>query len=159
MIRMIAAIDEKQGMANEAGIPWRLPADQAYFREHTIHNRVLMGYRTYIEFSKPLSDRENLVFSHDDAPLRPGFIPITQLEPLLQDGSSDLWIIGGAALFAETLQYADELYITEIQGDFHCTKFFPPFKDTFELVSRSPEQTDNGISFTYCIYRRIAHLQ
>ena len=53
MIRAIAAIDNKNGLASETGIPWDLPTDRAFARKMTEGSNLLMGYGTYIEFSKP----------------------------------------------------------------------------------------------------------
>ena len=42
-------------------------------------------------------------------------------------------MIGGAAVYAETIAEAEELLLTQVLGDFHCTKFFPPYRAEFEL--------------------------
>lgn len=160
MIRLIAAIDSKRGMADDHGIPWqgKLPTDVTHFRAKTIHSDVLMGWVTYTEFPVPLSDRQNFVFNSRGSDIRQGFTSVEDLEGLISkyhnNPSAELWIIGGAGLFAQTAQYADELHITQLQADFKCTKFFPEFKDTFELTSRTEPQTENGITFHFEIWKR-----
>lgn len=52
MIRLIAAMDSKRGIATSAGIPWKLPGDAAYFRERTARGLILMGRATYNEFAR-----------------------------------------------------------------------------------------------------------
>ena len=155
MIRLIAVIDEKHGMANEQGIPWqgKLPTDIQYFRDHTSHGTVLMGYRTYQELPKPLSDRRNLVLTTHLEVLRPGFEGVHDLAEALKI-SNDLWVIGGAQIFAQTILIADELYITEISGDWHCTKFFPDFSRDYMLAEQGEPQQENGITFRFNVYRR-----
>jgi dihydrofolate reductase len=156
MIRFIAAIDSKQGLADEHGIPWqrKLPTDIAYFRAKTKGGIVLMGYRTYEEFDKPLPERRNLVASAKAESLRAGFERVHDASKFLKNTKEDVWVIGGAALFASTLDLADELYLTRVKGDFHCTKFFPPFEQDFRLESRSEPQTENGITFRFEVWRR-----
>lgn len=157
MIRFIAAIDSKKGLADDHGIPWDLPSDKKYFRAKTIHSVVMMGAGWYKEQIKPLPERRNIVATSNPAPLRPGFEKTTDARQFLQEYQGegpDIWVGGGAGLFESTLDLADELYITHLTGDFNCTKFFPDFEDKFELVQKSEPQTENGISFYYTIYKR-----
>lgn len=158
MIRCIVAIDSKRGMADEHGIPWqgKVPADVAHFRDKTSGGIMVMGFRTYEEFDRPLPGRRNLVITHDDKPLRAGFEPIRNVSVFLQEFQEDVWVIGGAKVFADTLGYADELYLTRIEGDFQCTKFFPEFENDFELIQTEEPQAENGITFHFEIWKRKA---
>jgi dihydrofolate reductase len=157
MIRSIVAIDAQRGMANEQGIPWDLPSDKAYFRKQTEGSTVLMGYRTYQEFDAPLVNRQNYVFARTGSELREGFLLVEDLDSFFKNHTEDIWVIGGAKLYEETLDYADELYITHLEGDFSCTKFFPEFEKQFEQVTTSELQQENGITFRYAVYRRKQH--
>jgi len=159
VIRFIAALDNKQGIANEHGIPWqgKLPTDVAYFRRKTIHGSVMMGQGWYVEQKKPLSERRNLVATSNPEPLRPGFERVSDARAFLEQAKAykqDIWVGGGAGLFASTLDLADELYLTHIQADFHCAKFFPNFKDRFELRTESKPQTENDITFSFQVWQR-----
>jgi len=151
---MIAAVDNKRGIANEHGIPWNLPSDVAYFREKTKGARVVMGFGVYKELQAPLPDRENYVLTRDTGALRDGFLPVTDLSAFLEAATEDLWVIGGAVTYELALPYADELYLTELEQDFHCTKFFPEFAGAFELLQESEPQIENGITFRYRVYGR-----
>jgi dihydrofolate reductase len=81
MIRAIAVMDSKKGLANDKGIPWlgKIPTDTRYFREKTENSTILMGFNTYKEFAKPLSNRRNLVLTNDPTPLRPGWEPVNDI--------------------------------------------------------------------------------
>jgi dihydrofolate reductase len=154
MIRFIAAIDSKLGLANDQGIPWqgRLPTDIAYFRKKTIGSTLLMGYGTYKELTKPFPGRINVVASSKKLSLLPGFKLTNDARKFLSEASSDAWVIGGSGLFMTTLDLADELYLTRIKGDFGCSKFFPEFTARFEIESSSKKITENGISFHYEVW-------
>jgi dihydrofolate reductase len=157
MIYAIVAMDDKQGIATEAGIPWDLPTDKAYFREKTIGHPILMGYRMYAEFTNPLPSRRNLVAVRPNTELKTGFEPIENTPSLLEaylDSTNILWIVGGAALYTNLLPETQKLYITRVQGDFNCTKFFPDFKDQFEPTYQAPAQQENGISFRFEVWQR-----
>jgi dihydrofolate reductase len=135
VIRAIAAVDDRLGVGTDHGIPWVVPADVTHFRQAIAGVDVLMGYATYCEFSAPLPDGVNYVSGRRGSELRAGFELVTELGEFLGEGHpGDLWIIGGAALYTLTLPLTDELYLTRVEGDFHCTKFFPAFESTFELV-------------------------
>lgn len=151
---MIAAIDSKRGLATEEGIPWDLPADKAYFREKTTGGKVVMGYRTYLEFVEPLQNRINYVVTDGTEPLRAGFEPIMNVGSFLEQSTGDVWIIGGANIYAETLKYAEELHLTKLTKDFHCTKFFPQYEQDFERVSQSGLLEAADSNFRFCVYKR-----
>lgn len=156
MIRFIAAIDSKRGLANDHGIPWQgqLPTDVKHFRDSTLHGNVMMGYGWYQEQKLPLPDRRNLVAFPDQEEMRPGFEQIKDARSFLQNTTDDIWVGGGALLFTDTLDLADELHLTLINKDFSCTKFFPEYEQSFELVSKSEPREENGISFVFTVWKR-----
>lgn len=154
MIRSIVAIDEKNGMADDNGIPWigKIPSDQKYFVDQTESGVILMGYGTYLEFDKPFHDRINYVATRRLEELRQGFVKVKDPRKFLQDTTGDVWNIGGPGLLVSTLDQIDELYVTQLKGDFNCTKFLPDFKDKFTLEYESKPQIENGISFTFQVW-------
>lgn len=155
MIRFIVAIDQQQGLANDEGMPWDLPTDRRYFRDQTMGDIVLMGYGTYITFTKPLEGRCNLVATTRDEKLRAGFDWISNARTYLADVKQDVWVIGGAELYASTFSMADELYIAQLEGEFGCTKFFPEYRSEFVCSSQSKPLSENGIIFRYEKWERV----
>jgi dihydrofolate reductase len=157
MIRLIAAIDSRRGIATDSGIPWTLPGDSAYFRQNTSSGLILMGRATYDEFAAPLHDRENFVLSTTSSPLRKGFQVVANLNELCAaHPGEDVWVIGGAIVYAETINEADELLLTQVTGDFGCTKFFPPYLAAFALQTKSEEHQEGGVSYRFETWRPIA---
>lgn len=156
MIRFIAALDSKRGVADDHGIPWqsKIPTDVRYFRDKTIGGNLLIGYGWYQEMQKPLPNRRNIVATTKTEVLRPGFEKVSDARKFLLNSKEDIWVGGGAGLFASTLDLADELYLTFVEGDFICTKLFPEFEDKFEKVSESEPITENGVTFRFTIWKR-----
>lgn len=154
MIRFIAAIDSKLGLANDHGIPWDLPTDRKFYVDKTKNGTIVMGFRTYEKFSKPLGGRQNFVVDNTNSELRSGFKSINNVGEFLKQHDELVWIIGGAGLFAQTINFADELYITQLHRDFHCTKFFPEYSTDFELSSRSKSITENDTTFEFEVWKR-----
>jgi dihydrofolate reductase len=155
VIRDIAALDARRGIATDTGIPWKLPGDSAYFRQKTAQGIIVMGRATYDEFAAPLHDRVNFVVTRSPAPLREGFQPITALDQARSgQPDEDVWILGGATVYQETLASVDELLLTQVERDFQCTKFFPPYSADFDLESRSEDHEEGGVTYRFEIWRR-----
>jgi dihydrofolate reductase len=153
-VRLIAAIDTQRGIATDSGIPWKLAGDTAYFREKTSRGLILMGRATYEEFAAPLHGRENFVLTRRPGPLRPGFLAVTSLDQLRADHpDQDVWVIGGGAVYAGTIGDAEELLITQVLADFHCTRYFPPFRDQFVLEAQSEVHREGEISYRFETWR------
>lgn len=156
MIRAIAAIDRELGIGKDGSIPWKLPIDERYFTNMTkkFGGNVLTGWRTYsLTYHGPLKDRTNYIVTRGTDPI-PGAVVVNDLDAFIGDFKEDLWIAGGADIFKQTLDKIDELYLTHIDGVFDCDRLFPPYEEAFELVSQSEPITENGLRFTFCVYKR-----
>lgn len=151
MIRFIAALDDNQGIANDHGIPWmgKIPADVKQYREHIYGFPVIMGLGHYYELNEPYPNSDNYVAVLGDEPLKAGYNRVSDAHDFLTQFKEDIWNIGGALLYSSTLDLADELYLTRVQGEYGCTKFFPQFDKDFTRVESSPVQEENGISFHF----------
>ena len=155
MIRLIAAMDTSRGIATDKGIPWKLPGDAAYFENQTTTGLIVMGRATYNEFSVPLHGRDNYVLTREQSRLRSGFQSIATLPDLMKiHPNEDVWVIGGAFVFDETIDRADELLITQVLEDFPCTKFFPDYRSGFTRFEQSKDQEESGVQYRFEKWRR-----
>lgn len=59
----------------------------------------------------------------------------------------------GAVSFEQTMDVADELYITKIDAEFGCDRFYPEYENKFDLVQESQPKSQNGFNFVYTVYR------
>jgi dihydrofolate reductase len=155
MIRLIAAIDNHNGIAKDGVQPWQLPTDERYFLDQTrrFGENVLMGHTTYEVIGHPLKDRNNFVLSssrQDDTQVT----WIANLGDFLSSFTEDVWVIGGQKLYEQTLDYASELYLTEIDRDYDSDKFFPHFDASFHLQGPRTEIKENGTRYRFCVYVR-----
>lgn len=152
MIRLIAAIDSKRGIATDRGVPWRLPTDRAYWRDKVKHDIVLAGSSTFRQ--EIYTDKQTVIASRtlDQAPA--GCQLTRDAADFVRDATDDVWVIGGAHIYSATIAAADELYLTLVDGDFSCTKFFPDYQNDFECVDPGQPLTENGITFRFTIWRK-----
>jgi len=113
-----------------------------------------MGRATYNDFAEPLHQRVNYVLTGSSDPLRNGFQAIGSLDQLVTENPDDeVWVIGGAAVFAGTIADADELLLTQVAGDFDCTRLFPPFQSDLHLGTRSADHQEGGIHCRFETWR------
>lgn len=152
-IKLIAAIDEKGGLSRKGSIPWDLPADRAYFRDHVRDKTVLMGWKTYIESGRISFGAKRVILLSDKQEDAAGVEVVTDLDGLLNSYDGELWVIGGGATFAACLPYADELYLTRVAGKYECDVVFPAFERAFRLADEAPHEEQNGIPFRFQRWR------
>lgn len=151
-VRAIAAIDNERGFANEQGIPWKLPTDHEYYRDTVRDQVVLMGYGTYLNHTDKIHERDEYVLTSRTEILRPGFVAVNSLSQFIKKQEEDIWVLGGEKVFEETLPDLDELYLTQVNGDFDCTRHFPAYKHMFRLAQQAEVITENGIDFQYEVW-------
>ena len=156
MIRLIAAVDDKLGIAKNGSMPWDIPEDEKYFSEETkkFGGRVLTAGKTFREAykSKPLKNRKNFIYTRSQVSIEDAEV-VNDLAEFLKEISNDIWVAGGGELFSQIIskKLPIELYITHIKGDFGCDTFFPEFNN-FKLKSKSEILHQNGYEFYYAIY-------
>jgi dihydrofolate reductase len=154
-IRLIAAVDEQLGIARDGQLPWDLPTDRKYFRDHIAPGPVVMGWNTFsANDHKPYGIGTNTVITHRDTEAVPGVWIVHDVQEFFERNSQDVWVVGGGQIFAQVLPYATQLYITRIRGTYDCDVFFPEFEKDFVLEAKEPWQEENGVSYRYEIWRR-----
>ncbi|WP_307364658.1 dihydrofolate reductase [Microbacterium murale] len=138
------------------GMPWHVPEDLAHFKETTLTAPVVMGRKTWDslpERFRPLPDRENIVITRQQDWAADGARRAADLADAVR-GLQKIWIIGGAEIFAQVIQDADRLEVTEldleVEGD-----AFAPSKEGWRLVDEGEWQTSRtGIRFRFLGYER-----
>jgi dihydrofolate reductase len=104
-------------IGRDNGIPWRLPEDQARFRELTMGQTVVMGRLTWESLPakvRPLPGRRNVVVTRQAEYVADGAVVVEGLDEAL-DGES--WVIGGEQIYALALPMATRCEVTEVEID------------------------------------------
>jgi dihydrofolate reductase len=105
-------------IGRDGGIPWRLPEDQARFKELTLGHTVVMGRLTWESLPKkvrPLPGRRNVVLTRQADYMADGAEVMTTLEDALTD--EEAWVIGGEQIYAVALPVATRCEVTEVEID------------------------------------------
>src|ERR1043166_6460709 len=117
-------------------IPWRLPEDFKWFKKLTTGHILVMGRKTFESIGKPLPNRRTIVLTRSRE-LRPGVetvADLSELETIVSaDDSRDIFICGGAQVYAQALPLCPDLYLTLVKREVAGDAFFPPFESEFML--------------------------
>jgi dihydrofolate reductase len=130
-VKAIAAMSLNRVIGAEGKVPWHLPEDLRFFKRATLGRVVLMGRKTYESLGKPLPGRENwVVSSHPLAGVR----VIHHLDEIADpcDGR-EIFVIGGAQLYAALLPTCAELLLTLVKREVSGDVLFPSFESAFSL--------------------------
>lgn len=140
-------------------MPWHLPEDLAHFKRTTLSHPVIMGRKTWDSLParfRPLPGRTNLVVTRQPDWSQAGAQRASNLHEALQlcEKCEQVWIIGGAQVYAEALPLADELVVTEIDADIEGDAFAPAIGAEWQAVGREALMAGNGMQISFVRYRR-----
>lgn len=155
MIKLMVAYANGRVIGKDGKMPWHLPNDLKYVKNTTTGHTVVMGRKTFESIGRPLPHRRNVVLTRNEHFDAPGVEVVHSKSDVLALG--DVFILGGANVYAQFLDEADRLYITEIDLDVEGDTFFPDWnREAFTLVSKEEGTLDekNTIPHTFYVYER-----
>jgi dihydrofolate reductase len=166
MISIIVATAENNVIGKNNTLIWHLPADMKFFKEKTTGHIIITGRKNYEsipEKFRPLPNRTNIVVSRQTNYTAPGAIVVSSIEDALKKanatGDDEIFIIGGAEIYKQSLHIADRVYLTKIYHSFEGDAFFPELKnDIWRETHRSKGITDekNKYEYDFLIFDKIA---
>lgn len=132
MINCIVAVERSQGIGYNNSMPWpHLKGDMKWFRQVTMDSIVIMGSNTWQSIGKALPGRINVVLSKtkhygfqsgvDHTFSNPNTALVFCENEYLD---KEIFIIGGSAIYQQYMDIIDRFYVTEIDADYQCDKFF-----------------------------------
>jgi dihydrofolate reductase len=156
-ISIIAATDLNGLIGANGGMPWHIPEELAWFKQHTMGKIVVMGRKTWVSLGKQLPGRRNIVLSTNlDFVAEGAELLHTTEQVIALAKANDVFIIGGAELFRQFLPIADRLYISTIHAEYSGDTFFP-YYDTGQWQQTHCESitTAQDIQIDFCIHHRL----
>jgi dihydrofolate reductase len=153
-ISIIAAVADNYAIGKSNNLPWHLPADMKHFRQLTTGHAVVMGKRTFESLPKgPLPNRKNIVLtSIMSEGVNKGYFEADSLEDAvyLCEHEEQVFIIGGATVYKQSIYKVDSMHITWIHSSFSADSFFPEIDfSQWEEVSREDFEADEKNSYPY----------
>jgi dihydrofolate reductase len=171
IVSLVVAASANEVIGADGALPWHLPGDLRRFRELTIGHVLVMGRLTYQSIldrlGHPLTGRTSVVVSRTLA--EPGH-PAVRLARSLPEalalaealaaeaGDSELFVIGGEAVYRDVLPRADRVYLTRVHGEVAGDRAMPGgWLAGFELTGRDDESGAQGpLPYSFLDYRRAA---
>jgi dihydrofolate reductase len=158
-VNLIVARSRNGVIGRDGALPWRLPEDLAFFKRTTMGHPIVMGRRTWESIGRPLPGRRNIVVSRRADYTAAGAEVAPSLDEALRlcAGSAELFVIGGAQLYAEALARADRLIVTEIDADFDGDTRWPaPDPAQWREAAREhlPPAGERQFGLDFVIYQR-----
>ncbi len=157
---MIAAMTDDRVIGIENRLPWKLPNDMKWFRQHTLGKPIIMGRKTFESFgAKPLPDRTNIIITRDASYQARDSIVVNSIDEALQAAGDveEVMIIGGASFYEQMLPRAERLYLTYVHAKVEGDAWFPEidlseWKETERIDCETDEK--NALSHSFVILDR-----
>ncbi len=140
MIKLIVALDKKNGIAKNGVIPWNIKEELQFFRKETVgegKNIIVMGRNTKDTLpAYPLKDRINIVMTSNPVGVNEvsGWNGVIELSEMCDD----LYIIGGESIYKQALNVAlpSRLILSRIPDDYKCDQFIDMkvLSEAYELM-------------------------
>jgi dihydrofolate reductase len=158
IVSLLVAMDERRGIGKQGRLPWRLSTDLKRFRQLTMGHHIVVGRKTFESIGKPLDGRLMIIVTRDVDYKVAGCFTVHSItdavELAREQGESELFICGGAQIYAQTLGLAERIYLTQVHADCDADTFFPEFNrdDWVERASQShPADEKNEHPFTFLL--------
>ena len=164
-IVIIVAVAENGVIGAVGAMPWRLKSDLQRLKALTLGKPIVMGRKTFVSIGRPLPKRTSIVVTRDPDFRAVGAVVTTNLADgiaiatgdALRRFATEIAIIGGAEIYAQSIGRADRLEITEVharpEGD---TRFAAIDVLQWEEVARQRNSAgpDDSADFSYVTFRR-----
>ena len=148
-------------------MPLHLPEDLKHFKRTTSGSPVVMGRRTWESFPprfRPLPGRTNIVITRDDSLDLPGAVRARSLPEALELAATEAgpagttWVIGGGSIYADAIEVAKQLVVTEIDLQVDGDTLAPRIPGDFAVTSVDPvegwHEAANGLCYRFLTYSR-----
>ena len=160
-VTIIAALSRNGVIGRDNRLPWHISEDLKRFKALTLGHPVIMGRRTYASLGRPLPGRDNIVVTRSKDFSAPGCRVVHSVEAALvaAGGAGEIFVIGGAAIYALALPLADRLQFTEVDAVIDGDAHFPDFnRSAWREVSRAPGSTagQDSLRYDFVTYERRA---
>jgi dihydrofolate reductase len=160
LISIIVVMAKNGVIGLDNRLPWHLPADLAHFKNVTMGKPMVMGRKTWESLPGLLPGRRHIVITRDRGYRADGCTLAHSLDQALEvaAGAPEVMVVGGGAIYKESLPRADRLYLTLVDAEVAGDTCFPDidFCEWREL-HREPHPADehNAYAYTFIDLERI----
>ena len=158
MLSIIVAVAENGVIGGDNTLLWHISEDLKHFKAITSGHAVIMGRKTYDSIGRPLPNRRNVVITRQDV-LIEGVDIVHSLEEAIAlfPNEEEVFIIGGAQIYAEAMPLADTFYITRVHQSYEGDTTYPEWSKVDWTLIESESMASGATyphPFTFEIYKR-----
>lgn len=153
---IIAAIGKNRELGINNNLIWRIREDLKFFKEKTTGHFIVMGKKTFLSLNGLLPNRKHLVISSTLEEMK-GVKVYKTIEELLNDEilfNEEVYVIGGASIYKELIDYTEEMYLTHINEEADADVYFPKFNQEEWNKELLGEYTFNDLEYKRVLYKR-----
>ena len=156
IISILVAMDERRGIGVSNRLPWRLSSDMKRFRELTMGHHIIMGRKTFESIGKPLPGRQTIIVTRSPELKVENCLVTNSVENALalarERGETEVFICGGAEIYAGAINIADRIYLTSVHAETDADIFFPDWNQDLWVETESidhPADEKNQYPYTF----------
>ncbi len=165
-INIIAAISENRGLGKDNKLLFNIPEDMARFKKLTMGHPIIMGRKTFESIGRVLPGRTNIIITSDEYFDVEGAVVTNSIDEAISiakdretfredQNEREIFITGGGNIFAQTIDFADRLYLTVVEGvpagrqeNYDADTFFPDYSE-FRKVICQEQHESNGYKYKF----------
>ena len=138
MVSIIVAVAQNGTIGDKNALLWHISEDLRFFKRTTSGHPVIMGRKTYDSLGRPLPNRTNVVISRTAEHIEGCTIARSLEEAIAMfPADEEVFIIGGAQIYALALDVADRFYLTRVEHDYEGDTKFPEWDESqWQLVEQ-----------------------
>ena len=161
-ISIIAAIGKNRELGKDNKLLWYIPEDLKRFKKLTTGHVVIMGRKTFESLEKPLSNRINIIITHQKnyypfenkknqnykVIISHSLNEAIKAAKKYEKPDGEIFIIGGGTIYQQAISLADKLYLTIVEGKFKADTFFPDYS-LFKKKIFEKKRKDKNYCYTF----------
>ena len=159
MLSLIAAAAENNVIAYQGKLPWNIPDDSAYFEKKVLGKTVICGRKTFSDATWMAEKCHVILVTRNTDLSIPNVIICNSVHEVLTKINPDEenFVVGGGEIFAQTIDFADKVYLTRVHHNFDGDTIFPEIKSSQWKIMSEEKKLDSksGLEYSYLVFERI----
>lgn len=156
LVSIIVAVSENNVIGKDGHLPWHLSQDLKRFKAITSGHCILLGRKNYEDIGRPLPNRTSIVLSRNPNFNAPGCVVVQSLSDGFRtaekSGETELFVIGGANVYAAAMPFARRLYLTRVLANVEGDVRMPPLGENWKLLREERAERSDRDDFP-CLFQ------
>ncbi len=133
------------------GMPWEVPDEYQHFLDTTRGQIVIIGRKSFEIFGPTLTSAHCYVITRGSGPFE-NATAMQSLDAALEKAQThgkQIFVAGGASVYSQAIDRADEMLLSYIKGDFDGDTWFPEFAESdWNVMTREDRGAYEFVHYT-----------